>query len=88
MIKPSIICEVTNSCNLNCSFCYQFLRREKKYMSIVTLLYILKKYKAIVLQLTGGEITTHPDFDEIVKISINNSMKVQISTNGLLSTKL
>ncbi|MHA1309310.1 MAG: radical SAM protein [Candidatus Helarchaeota archaeon] len=83
-----MICEVTDFCNLNCSFCYEKTRRKKKHISPEVFENILKRYRPLYLQITGGEATTHPEFEKIVNIGVNNSIKTQISTNGVLLKKI
>ncbi|MHA1269141.1 MAG: radical SAM protein [Candidatus Helarchaeota archaeon] len=83
-----MICEITDFCNLKCSFCYESIRRKRKHIHPRIFKNILKKYRPLYLQITGGEATTHPKFEEIISIGIKNSIKVQISTNGVLLKKI
>jgi MoaA/NifB/PqqE/SkfB family radical SAM enzyme len=83
----SLICEVTDYCNLKCSFCYEKVRRKKKHITPTIFENELKRYKPLYLQLTGGEATVHPQLEAIIKIGIKHSIKAQISTNGLLLEK-
>ena len=88
MIIPHLIFEITNSCNLNCGFCYNKNRRANTHISPELFKKALKKYRPLFLQLTGGEITTHPNLKEILEIGKKNSIKMQISTNGLELNKI
>lgn len=83
----SLICEITDFCNLNCSFCYEKVRRKKKHISPEIFENVLRRYRPLYLQITGGEATVHPQLEDIIKIGVKNSIKAQISTNGLLLEK-
>lgn len=83
LLVPSLIFEVTNTCNLKCRFCYNQIRRANTYILPNHFEKVLKKYKPLFLMLTGGEITTHPYLKEIIRIGIKKSIKMQISTNGV-----
>ncbi len=82
MVILSVICEVTDFCNLKCSFCYESVRRKKRHISPKVFKLVLRKFRPLYLQITGGEATLHPEFEKIIEIGVNNSIKTQISTNG------
>lgn len=76
--------EITNICNLNCSFCPN-TKRDKKYMSIDEYEIIIKKIKDYtdnVYLHVKGEPLMHPYLDEILKISNKYNINVNITTNG------
>lgn len=78
--------EITNSCNLNCSFCNNN-RRDKKFMSIEQFEYIInqvKPYTNYVYLHVKGEPLLHPQIEEILKICNSNRIQVNITTNGTL----
>lgn len=83
--------EITNICNLNCSFC-PTNKRNKKYMSTNEFEEILNKIKGYTNHIylhVKGEPLMHPNLDEILKISDKYNMQVNITTNGrLLKDKL
>lgn len=77
--------EITNVCNLNCSFCPE-TNREKKFVSILNFKNIVKALKTSCEELSPhivGEPFTHPDILEIFKICENSGLKINITTNGL-----
>ena len=78
--------EITNSCNLNCSFCNNN-RRDKKFMPIEQFEYIInqiKPYTNYVYLHVKGEPLLHPQLEKILKICSSNRMQVNITTNGTL----
>ncbi|MHA1649573.1 MAG: radical SAM protein [Candidatus Helarchaeota archaeon] len=87
--KLSLIFEVTNACNLRCPFCYVIRedRMKKEHIPLEKYEYVLKIYRPLYLQMTGGEATIHPDFIELLKIASKYVMKIQVSSNGLIIHK-
>ena len=88
--KWSVIFEVTNNCNLRCPFCYVIReqRLKSENISLDKFEQVLKIYRPLYLQMTGGEATTHPNFIDLIKISNKYSLvSTQISTNGLILHK-
>ena len=86
-----IYLEITNICNLNCSFC-SIDNRKKEEMNLQQFDIILDKIrhytKSIYLHVKG-EPLLHSKLEEILKISEKYNMKVKITTNGtLLKSKL
>lgn len=78
--------EITNSCNLNCSFCNNN-KRDKKFMSVEQFKHIIreiKPYTDYVYLHVKGEPLLHPELEEIFKICSNNKIWVNITTNGTL----
>ncbi len=81
-----IYVEITNICNLKCSFCPE-TNREKKYMEIESFENILKKvkpYTNLIALHIKGEPLLHPNLNEILKICEKEKIKVNITTNGTL----
>jgi len=85
MLKKIYI-EITNICNLNCSFCVQ-TKHKKKSMSTNEFHHILKQVapltEEICLHVTG-EPLLHPDFLEIMHLCEQMQVSVQLTTNGVL----
>lgn len=79
--------ELTSKCNLNCEFCYIHnhvqsvdieFNKIKPYFD-----YFISKGLLVVV-LTGGECTLHPQFAEIYAYLKNKGVFVEIYTNGTL----
>lgn len=84
-----IYIEITNNCNLHCSFCVPNLR-PKKYMSINEFEHIITNIKSISSYIylhVQGEPLLHPYLDEILTICDNHNMQVQLVTNGTFINK-
>jgi len=87
---PPQICsiELTDSCNLECKYCYgEFKRGEGKFWNIedIKLLFDnLSKIGVIALELTGGEPLLHPNFKEILEIALCKFEVINILSNGVL----
>lgn len=83
--------EITNICNLNCSFCPKTIR-EKKFMTINEFEIIIEKikdYTDYVYLHIKGEPLIHSNLDKILDIIAKNNLQVNITTNGrLLKDKL
>lgn len=87
--RLSLIFEVTNACNLRCPFCYVIRedRMKKEFIPLDRYEYILRIYRPLYLQITGGEATIHPNFIELLKIASKYTVRTQISSNGFLIEK-
>ncbi len=81
--------EITNICNMNCSFCHGHKRAPTR-MSTEEFTLILDKLegqtKYIYYHLMG-EPLTHPRLPEFVKLADSRGYKSIITTNGTLLTK-
>ena len=81
-----IYVEITNYCNLACSFCFKD-KRKKKEMSVVEFNEVINKIKdytdSIYLHVKG-EPLLHSHLDEILNICDKNKINVRITTNGTL----
>ena len=78
--------EITNICNLNCSFCSK-TSRENKNMTIEEFNHIAKEvsgFTNLVALHVKGEPLLHPKLEEILEICERNSLKVNITTNATL----
>lgn len=77
--------ELTEQCNLICSFCYN---SQKPVISGILERIISRLIDEGVLEivLTGGEPMLHPQFKEILKLCCANFAKVMIQTNGTYIT--
>ena len=79
-----IYVEITNKCNLNCSFCSK-LKRELKTMSKDEFKHVIseiKPYTDYIYLHLKGEPLIHPDLEDILKIAKENNIIVNITTNG------
>lgn len=81
-----IYIEITNICNLNCSFCPSN-NRKKEFMSVSNFLSIINKIKDYTNHIylhIKGEPLLHPELDKILTIANLNYLNVNITTNGRL----
>ena len=84
-----IYVEITNKCNLNCSFCTR-TKKKKRDMSVEefkTVIDKIKDYTDYVYLHVQGEPLLHKDLEEFLKICEDNNLKVNITTNGTLINK-
>lgn len=84
-----IYVEITNVCNLNCSFCLNN-KREKKFMSVSDFSHIIKEikpYTDYIYLHVKGEPLLNPNLDLFLDICDSNKIKVNITTNGTLLKK-
>ena len=78
-----IYIEITNVCNLKCTFCPD-TKRKKEFMEVESFKKIISKIKNYTNLITlhiKGEPLLHPKFDEIVK---NSEIPINVTTNGTL----
>ena len=81
-----IYIEITNKCNLNCSFCSK-TNKDIKYMTTFEFENILKKidsYTDYIYLHVKGEPLLHPNLDKILGLLEKYNKKVVITTNGTL----
>ena len=84
-----IYLEITNICNLNCSFCIKN-KRKNKFMQLDEFKLILEKIKSKTNYLyfhVLGEPLMHPLINEFIDIASKN-FKINITTNGYLIDKI
>lgn len=78
--------EISNICNLKCSFC-PAVERDKQVMSPANFLAVAREVapytKEVVLHLLG-EPLGHPEFKEIIQAAESAKVAVNIVTNGVL----
>lgn len=82
--------EITNICNMNCSFCHGH-SRDFRTMSASEFEYILRQLKdhtQYIYYHLMGEPLTHPDFPLFLQMAKDNGYKSVITTNGTLLKKL
>ena len=85
-----IYIEITNSCNLKCSFCSK-TNREIKFMTTEQFEHILKKIKGktkVIYLHVKGEPLLHPNLMEFLQLAEDYDIQVHITTNGTLFSKL
>ena len=83
MIKKAYF-EITNVCNMNCSFC-PGTKRRKEFVSVEHFKNTAEKIRGKIPYLylhLMGEPTIHPRLSEILEIAGENGFKVIITTNG------
>lgn len=84
-----IYVEITNCCNLNCSFCIHNHRKEE-VMSVDAFHHVLKQvndYSDYIYLHVLGEPLLHPHLDEILSLCDQYQKKVIITTNATLLKK-
>jgi radical SAM protein with 4Fe4S-binding SPASM domain len=80
--------EITDTCNFRCDHCYvsaspeKLARREGE--DLFTLFGTMRENGVRVVELTGGECTTHPEFKEILACAARTFHLVAIVSNGYL----
>ena len=81
-----IFIEITNACNLNCSYC-SISDRKTENISIENFEHIIsqiKPFSQYIYLHVKGEPFLHPELDSILKICNLNNIHVNITTNGTL----
>lgn len=84
-----IYIEITNKCNLNCSFCSKGIlpKREMTCQEFENVLLKIKDYTESIYLHIKGEPLLHSQFDDILFVCDKFDMKVKITTNGTLLNK-
>ena len=85
------ILEITNNCNISCNQCFASSGKTgaESHLPVSEVISRLENLikcegKAEVLQISGGEPTTHPELIEIIKIAKSmNVQSVMLNTNGI-----
>ena len=93
-ITPAFVqWDLTNRCNLNCSFCFYHINSlsdwdSKATMQKETVFRILKELKEMNVKTVewtgGGEIASHPNYKEIFREANNLGFEQALVTNGTL----
>ncbi|MBQ8132100.1 MAG: radical SAM protein [Bacilli bacterium] len=81
-----IYVEITNHCNLNCSFC-SVDNRKKEFIPVdkfKILIGEIKDYTDYIYLHVKGEPLLHPDLKELLEVVEKNNLKVNLTTNGTL----
>lgn len=81
-----IYIEITNTCNLTCSFCIQNQRVPRK-LSVKEFVHIvneIRPYTEYVYLHILGEPLSHPDLGAFLEICEHKGLQVNITTNGTL----
>ncbi len=84
-----IYIELTNHCNLSCSFCSKDTR-EKQFIKVTEFEHILKEIKPYTKTIylhVKGEPLLHPKLDALLTLTDNNLFRVNITTNGVFLPK-
>jgi MoaA/NifB/PqqE/SkfB family radical SAM enzyme len=87
---PRLIVELTNICNLHCSYCLRdedaLYHSRAEYFSLDLLDRILKEAREAMdishVMFTGGETTLHPKFREVIETVGAHGLKCSFVTNG------
>ncbi|MBP3283916.1 MAG: radical SAM protein [Clostridia bacterium] len=85
-----IYVEITNCCNLSCSFCPKNMR-EPRFMSVAEFREVNEKIRDLTDHLyfhVMGEPLLHPELEELFKIAGEFGKKVNLTTNGVLIQKV
>lgn len=81
-----IYIEITNRCNLSCSFCHKS-SRDRSFMSVKNFAVIAGKVRAhtgyLALHVLG-EPLLHPQLDQLLAICTDLGFRVNLTTNGTL----
>ena len=84
-----IYLEITNICNLSCSFCHK-TKRKQKFMTEEEFKLLSKKIsyhtKYLYFHLMG-EPLLHPNFGRFLHIATEDGFKITVATNGFLIKK-
>src|SRR3989454_4227138 len=86
--------ELTYRCNLHCVHCYtdpyndrEFFPRELTLTEIKRIIDEMADLEILYLNLTGGEIFTHPNFFEIYDYAYRKVFLLMLYTNGTIFTQ-
>ena len=86
-----IYVEITNICNLNCSFCskYNLKKKEMSLQEFDKVLSKIRQYTDTIYLHVKGEPLLHSKLEEILTLTKKYKVNVRITTNGtLLKEKL
>ena len=85
-----IYIEITNACNLNCSFCIKN-KKKTKYLTtdeFKTIINKIKNHTQEIYMHILGEPLMHPNIIEFINYANEENLLVNITTNGYLIEKL
>ncbi|HIE25795.1 TPA: radical SAM protein [Candidatus Poribacteria bacterium] len=90
-MRPLVVWNITNRCNLKCRHCY-LSAEDRKYTGELTteeakeFITDLSEMKAPVLLFSGGEPLLRRDIFELGRFAVDLNLRVVLSTNGTLIT--
>src|SRR5947209_1873107 len=87
---PRLIVELTNICNLHCSYCLRdedaLYHTPANFFPVELLRRVVREARASIdashVMFTGGETTLHPQFREIIEAVGDEGLKCSFVTNG------
>lgn len=87
---PRLSVELTNICNLHCSYCLRdedsLYHTPASFFSVELLRKIVRSGKSAYglshVSFTGGEVTIHPNFEEIIEMIASEGLNFSFVTNG------
>ena len=87
---PRLIVELTNICNLHCSYCLRdedaLYHTPANFFPVELLRRVVREARACIdashVMFTGGETTLHPQFREIIEAVGEEGLKCSFVTNG------
>jgi MoaA/NifB/PqqE/SkfB family radical SAM enzyme len=90
IVPPRISIELTNICNLHCSYCLRdedaLYHTPANFFSLDLLKRIIRgardSYRIGYVSFTGGEVTIHPRFKEIIETVAAEGLQFSFVTNG------
>lgn len=85
-----IYIEITNNCNLKCSFCSEE-KRKRRFMTteeFENILIKIKDYTDYIYLHIKGEPLLHPNIIEFLHLADKYNLKVNLTTNGTLFSKV
>lgn len=85
-----IYIEITNNCNLKCSFCRE-VKRKRRFMTteeFENILIKIKDYTDYIYLHIKGEPLLHPNIIEFLHLADKYNLKVNLTTNGTLFSKV
>lgn len=85
-----IYIEITNNCNLKCSFCSE-VKRKRRFMTteeFENILIKIKDYTDYIYLHIKGEPLLHPNIIEFLHLADKYNLKVNLTTNGTLFSKV
>lgn len=81
-----IYIEITNKCNLSCSFCKKTTRplKEMSVSEFKEVLSKVKDYTDTICLHVKGEPLLHSNLNDILNICDDNNISISLTTNGTL----
>lgn len=80
--------EITDTCNFTCDHCYvsasPLKHGRRSGADLIALFKEMWRGGVKIVELTGGECTTHPDFERVLTVAAETFHLVGIVTNGYL----